>query len=136
MRRHKPTEETRKLVQSLAGFGVPYSQIACLVGEGISEKTLYAYYQIDLDLGKAKANSQVGRTLFQKAINGDTAALIFWCKTQMGMKETHVVVGDKNSDAVQVESAITFSLSGTLAELADSMRDAGTTSADEASGAD
>jgi hypothetical protein len=41
--------------------------------------------------GKAKANSQVGRTLFQKATSGDTTAMIWWTKTQMKWSETQKV---------------------------------------------
>jgi hypothetical protein len=37
--------------------------------------------------GKAKANSKIGRGLFQKAMDGDTSALIFWAKTQMRWRE-------------------------------------------------
>ena len=39
---------------------------------------------------KIKANAKIGGTLFNKAINGDTTAAIFWAKTQMGWKETTI----------------------------------------------
>jgi hypothetical protein len=49
--------------------------------------------------GKAKANSKIGQTLFQKATGGDTTAMIWWSKTQMGWKETkEVEVVDKTTE--------------------------------------
>ena len=35
-----------------------------------------------------KANAQVGKTLFQKVMAGDTTAAIWWSKTQMRWAET------------------------------------------------
>ena len=42
----------------------------------------------ELVSGKAKANGQVGKTLFQKVMAGDTTAAIWWSKTQMRWAET------------------------------------------------
>ena len=83
---HKPTDETRKLVESTSGLGLPHEQIAVLVG--IDDKTLRKYYRAELDMGKAKANGQIAKTLFSKATSGDTTALIWWTKTQMRWAET------------------------------------------------
>jgi hypothetical protein len=84
----EPTEKERKNVESMSGFGVPIDQIAALVRDGISVDTLTKYFERELINGKAKANSQVGQTLFQKATSGDTTAAIWWSKTQMRWKET------------------------------------------------
>jgi hypothetical protein len=45
--------------------------------------------------GKAKANAQVGKGIFQKAMAGDTTAQIWWSKTQMRWAETqkHEITG-------------------------------------------
>lgn len=85
---HVPTPETRELAESLAGYGVPYEQIGALIADGIDRDTLTKHYREDLERGKAKANSKVGKTLFQKAIDGDTAAMIWWSKSQMRWKGT------------------------------------------------
>jgi hypothetical protein len=53
----------------------------------IDEKTLRKYYRGELDLAKAKANATIGGALFNKAKTGDTAAMIFWMKTQAGWRE-------------------------------------------------
>jgi hypothetical protein len=83
---HEPTDEKRKLVESTSGLGLPHEQIAMLVG--IDDKTLRKYYRQELDLGKAKANSQIAKTLYQKATAGDTTSLIWWTKAQMRWSET------------------------------------------------
>ena len=78
---HIPTPETKKLVESSSGIGLPHESIAVLVG--IDDKTLRKYYRAELDMGKAKANGQIARTLYDKATGGDTTALIWWTKTQL-----------------------------------------------------
>lgn len=83
---HQPTDETRRMVESTSGLGLPHEQIAILVG--IDDKTLRKYYRTELNLGKAKANGQIAKTLFSKATSGDTTALIWWTKTQMRWAET------------------------------------------------
>lgn len=84
----KPTDEEMKQVEAMAGYGVPHDQIAVLVRGGIDSDTLKKYFKTELIAGKAKANAKVGQTLFQKATSGDTAAAIWWSKTQMGWKDT------------------------------------------------
>ena len=83
---HEPTEQTRRLVESSSGLGLPHEQIAVLVG--IDDKTLRKHYRNELDQGKAKANGQIAKTLFNKAIAGDTTSLIWWTKAQMRWSET------------------------------------------------
>ncbi len=84
----EPTENERKQVEAMSGYGLPIEQIAVLVRDGIDADTLRKYFAKELIAGKAKANSGVGRTLFQKAMGGDTSAMIWWSKTQMRWKET------------------------------------------------
>lgn len=86
----KPTDEERKMVETMSGYGVPFAQISALIRDGIDEDTLNKHFKKELVQGKAKANSKVGQTLYQKATGGDTSAMIWWSKTQMGWKETQV----------------------------------------------
>jgi hypothetical protein len=90
-----PTDAERKQVEAMSGYGLPIEQIASLVRGGIDTDTLRKHFATELVAGKAKANSGVGRTLFQKAMGGDTAAMIWWSKTQMKWKEVqqHELVG-------------------------------------------
>ena len=91
----EPTDAERKQVEAMSGYGLPIEQIAVLVRGGIDTDTLRKHFSTELVAGKAKANSGVGRTLFQKAMGGDTAAMIWWSKTQMRWAETqkHEVTG-------------------------------------------
>jgi len=101
----EPTETERKQVEALSGYGLPLDQIAVLVRKGISVETLTKHFAEELVSGKAKANSQVGRTLFQKATGGDTTAMIWWTKTQMKWSETQKVEHTgKDGGAIAVSS--------------------------------
>ena len=84
----EPTDAERKQVEALSGYGLPIEQIAVLVRDGIHVDTLRAHFAQELVSGKAKANGQVGKTLFQKVMAGDTTAAIWWSKTQMRWAET------------------------------------------------
>jgi hypothetical protein len=87
----EPTDAERKQVEALSGYGLPIDQIAVLVRDGIHVDTLRKHFATQLVSGKAKANGQVGKTLFQKVIAGDTTAAIWWSKTQMRWTETQKV---------------------------------------------
>lgn len=84
----EPTENERKQVEAMSGYGLPIEQIAVLVRDGIDTDTLRKHFVKELTAGKAKANAQVGKTLFQKVMAGDTTAAIWWSKTQMKWSET------------------------------------------------
>jgi hypothetical protein len=84
----EPTDAERKQVEALSGYGLPIEQIAVLIRDGIDTDTLRKHFATELLSGKAKANGQVGKTLFQKVMAGDTTAAIWWSKTQMRWAET------------------------------------------------
>ena len=87
---HEPTEQQRKQVEALSGYGIPMEQIAALVGA--DEKTIRAHYETELLRGRAKANSSVAKTLFEKATKDrDTTAMIWWTKSRMGWTEKQEV---------------------------------------------
>ena len=94
-----PTNDERKQVEALSGYGLPQDQIAILIRGGIHIETLREHFATELIAGKAKANGQIGKTLFQKAMNGDTAAMIWWSKSQMRWAETqkHEISGDSDN---------------------------------------
>jgi hypothetical protein len=103
---HEPTPETRRLVESSSGLGLPHEQIGTLVG--IDDKTLRKYYRHELDVGKARANGHIAKTLFSKAVAGDTTSLIWWTKAQMGWGERNTTVLS-NPDGSPVEGIkVTF----------------------------
>jgi hypothetical protein len=79
----KPTDEQRALVEQVAGYGLPEHQIAALVSIDIDADTLRKHFKQELAQGRARANTEIGKTLYQKAMSGDTASLIWWTKAQM-----------------------------------------------------
>jgi len=83
----RPTADERQQVELLAGYGLPLEQIAAVIRGGIDVKTLTKHFRAELLRGWALANSKVAQRLFEKALSGDTAALIFWCKARMGWSE-------------------------------------------------
>jgi hypothetical protein len=96
-----PTDEERRQVEAMSGYGVPFEQIAVLTRD-IDLNTLKKHFKSELIQGKAKANSKIGQTLFQKATGGDTTAMIWWSKTQMGWHETkEIIVEEKRDDQIR-----------------------------------
>lgn len=86
-----PTEQERRQVEAMAGYGVPFEQIASITRGGIDLNTLKKHFRTELASGKAKANAKIGQRLYRKAEEGDTAALIWWTKAQMGWTDKTVV---------------------------------------------
>ena len=82
---HAPTPEQRQIVELAAVVGIPHHDIGPLVG--VSIKTLLKHYRKELALGKTRANVKVGGSLYNAAIKGNVAAMIFWMKAQAGWRE-------------------------------------------------
>lgn len=114
-----PTEDDRANVEKLAGLGLSYEQISALVRDGISVPVLMNCFKRELELGKAKAHAKVGGKLFQKAMDGDTASLIWWTKTQMRWAETqkHEIVQTTISINGALESAKTRVLNADIIDV-------------------
>ena len=74
--RKRPTEEHRKLVENMAGIGLPYRMIGAIVG--YDKDTLAKHFKVELERGKAKSTAAVANSLYKKALGGDTASMIFW----------------------------------------------------------
>jgi len=85
--RFKITEEKRKTVLALAGYGLKHEQIAHLIGIR-SAKTLRKYCRSELTGGTAEANAQVAQTLYKMATSGlHPGSTIFWLKTRARWRE-------------------------------------------------
>jgi transposase len=81
----EPTAAQRRQVEHYVSIGYTQDQIASLMD--VSDVTLRTHFPAELKNGALKVNAQIGGKLFQKAMAGDTASIIFWCKTRMGWKE-------------------------------------------------
>ena len=101
---HEPTRATRELVQLHTMVGTRQEAIASIIG--IDPKTLRKYYRDELDQSKAKANATIGGALFNKAKSGDTAAMIFWMKTQAGWRETTAIDHSSSDGTMSMPSRI------------------------------
>jgi transcription initiation factor TFIIIB Brf1 subunit/transcription initiation factor TFIIB len=70
---HSPTEENRRMVEVLSGYGVSQADIARVVG--IDEKTLRLRYATELDSGAAKVQAKLVGNLLRLAGGSDGTAL-------------------------------------------------------------
>src|SRR4028119_401023 len=94
MSQRKPfeaTEEQRRTVRAMAGYGVPHDDIATLLE--VDPKTLRKHFRRELDRGSIEATAKVAQTLFGMATSGqNVAAAIFWMKARAGWREKHELV--------------------------------------------
>lgn len=85
------TETVLKQIEQLAGYGLTLPQIAAVIGccertlrgKKSQEKTVFAA----LERGKAKAEGMIGKSLFERAKNGDVPAIKWWEMTRAGRTE-------------------------------------------------
>jgi hypothetical protein len=85
---HKPDAVSRRQVEAMAGYGVPETDIARVIGT--DAKTLRKHYRDELDTGQIKATAKVAEFLFRKATTDGSQAVtaaIFWLKTRGGWRE-------------------------------------------------
>ncbi|MBR0648731.1 hypothetical protein GXW78_03600 [Roseomonas terrae] len=86
-----PTDDQRRTVRAMAGFGIPQTDIATYLR--VDAKTLRKHFRDELDLGSIEATSKVAQSLFRMATEGqNVAAAIFWMKARAGWREKHELV--------------------------------------------
>jgi hypothetical protein len=116
---HVPTDQTRRLVEMMSGWGIPQMHIARFIG--ISDETLRKYYRREMDLGLIEANAKVAEALFRQAtIEGNTAAAIWWTKARMGWRER---TGAEHSGSLGL--SVSERLAVAVRTAADSIQDNG-----------
>ena len=79
---HKPTAEYRRMVEAMSAYGIPQDDIALVIQ--VDRNTLAKYYRRELDEATAKANAKVAERLYDRAINGDVKAMMFWLERRGG----------------------------------------------------
>ena len=82
-----------RMVEDMAGRGAILDDIACVIG--ISPRTLDRWLKHEdvrfaYKRGRAIAKDNIARTPYQKAMEGDTIAMIFWLKAQGGWSDKQV----------------------------------------------
>ena len=83
--KHQYEDNVAKMVSEMSVVGVPQERIAKALD--MHEATLRDLYQRELDTALLEKNVSVMRTLYQKCMDGDTTALIFWAKSRMGWRD-------------------------------------------------
>jgi len=115
----EPTEAQRTLVEQLSAFGIRIDEMPVFVagktGKPISIPTLTKHFQKEIRHGRLKANVKVANALYRNATEGtekspygNTAAQIFWLKTQANWAEapqTHHLTG---KDGQPIEQRMTL----------------------------
>lgn len=117
-----PTDEQRKTVRVMFGFGIPQAEIAILLD--IDPKPLRLHFRRELDRGSVEATATVAQTLYQMATSGqNTAASIFWMKARGGWREKHEmqVVGPGGGPIALDVSDVRERLAERIARLAQSI---------------
>ncbi len=113
MRQHESSEETRRTVQAMAGYGIPHDDIGTVVG--VSPHTLRKHYAKELASGHIVANSKVAQNLFKIATGEGREAVtaaIFWLKVRAHWSEYTAAapskpapLGKKQQAAIDAEGA-------------------------------
>jgi hypothetical protein len=86
-KKYEPTEKDLRVVETMAGCGMPQDAIARAMG--IDSKTLRKHFRRTLDSSADKADAQVAATLFKLATSGRcAAATMFWMKCRRRWSET------------------------------------------------
>jgi hypothetical protein len=87
--------ELEERVETLASYHVSEADISLITGLG-AEKL--GEYREAMERGRAKSYATLAQRLYQKALSGDSAALIFLAKTKLGWTEAAQRVDITNSD--------------------------------------
>lgn len=86
----QPTDDQRRQVLTMTGFGVRQEEIATSLE--IDKKTLHKHFRRELDTGMIEANVRVAQALYTNAVkHNSVAAQIWWTKARMGWKEAQVL---------------------------------------------
>lgn len=108
--RFEPTDEQRRYVESMAGYGMPQEKIARVLK--ISKPTLLRAFRDELDIGIIKADAKVVESLYNNAVKHNNASSqIWWTKCRLGWKETtaHEHSGP-NGKPIETDNAVRFYL--------------------------
>ena len=98
------SDEQRRTVRAMAGFGVPQEDIATFLH--IDPKTLRKHFRDELDQGVTEANAKVAQSLFNMATKqNNVAAAIFWLKARAGWSERQRIEFSAAQDPNQMSDA-------------------------------
>lgn len=79
---HVPTEETRRQVQAMAGYGLDHEAMCAILA--ITLPDLQAHYSKERLVGAASAEAKVRQALYQQAVQGSVQAQKLWLEQNAG----------------------------------------------------
>lgn len=94
-------DKDRQLAEQMAAVGIVHEQIAAVLK--ICVDTLVKYYKDELETARSKANARIAGALYNKALKGDTASMIFWLKTRAGWNETYNINSENKNYVISGE---------------------------------
>lgn len=109
---YQPTDENRRMVEVLAGFGIPTKKIADVLN--IAQPTVLKYFRAELDRGAAVVEAKLVGNLLRLANGADGTALkavMFSLTTRFGWSayvprpKTEEPLGKKEQAQIAAETA-------------------------------
>lgn len=87
-------------MRTMAGLGLSNVQIGHLIRKGvvIDDDTVSKYFRREIEEGKSAAILKVANTLYNQAIGGNVACMMFWLKTRARWRETDRYEGPVDAD--------------------------------------
>jgi predicted ArsR family transcriptional regulator len=112
---YQPTEEQRRTVRAMSGYGMPQEDIATFLD--IDPKTLRKHFQQELEKGSIEATTKVAQSLFRMATEGkNVAAAIFWMKARAGWREKHEIQLSQKAPEEMTDAELEAIIRGKLDE--------------------
>jgi transcriptional regulator with XRE-family HTH domain len=106
-------------VEELASRGLTQAQIAeyfGVAGSTVCTHKKYPEFAQALDRGRAQGISEVANALFDKAVGGDTASMIFYLRSRAGWAEPQRAKPSAAQEARKVSELPTEELNALVAE--------------------
>jgi len=115
----KPTEEQRRQVMTMTGFGIRQEDQCAMLR--ISRPTLEKHFRRELDTGATEANLRVAQSLYTNATKHmSVQAQIWWTKARMGWKDSsEIAIGGTDTPLMIITGVVRdadFETSGTRRE--------------------
>ena len=98
---HIPTEQNRARVREMAAAGARLLDIA--IDLDISDQTVMKYYHDDFRRARIQAHAKIGKSIYERAIAGESWAATLYAKTQMGWSEKNQIETLNRNVDVSVE---------------------------------
>lgn len=116
---YEPTDEQRRTVKMLSGFGIPQDDICKHLD--VTKPTLHKFFRREIDSGVLEANAKVAQTLFAMAtVDKIPAAAMFWLKARAGWREKQEIeisgaINVNTLDDARLDSALKHELAAFIA---------------------